>query len=78
MNKKGNFGLIIVACLLGVIVLVTLVMDVATRGCSRNKDCANNQYCGSYFECHDFPEKIIVKQNEYIPAAGLIAMAVII
>ncbi|MBI2662339.1 hypothetical protein HYX11_02685 [Candidatus Woesearchaeota archaeon] len=63
--------------------LVTLVMDVVTRGCSSNKDCANNQYCGSDFECHDFPEKIIVKQNEYVPAAiiiaaGMIAMAVVI
>ena len=42
MDRKGNLGLIIVACLLGVIILISLVMNFASRDCSNSKDCASN------------------------------------
>jgi len=73
MNNKGNIGIIIVAGLLGIIILVMFITNVATRECSASKDCEGNQYCGSDFQCHNFPDKIVVKQSDYVPAAIIIA-----
>ena len=82
MNKKGSLGLIAVIIILSLVILSVYLVGVATRGCNSNNDCAKSAYCGTDYECHDFPKEIIVKENNFVPASiilsvGLIASALI-
>jgi len=78
MNKKGNLGLIAVILVLALLLFAIYMVGIATRDCNGNRDCAENAYCGTDYECHQYPEKIVVKENNFIPASLILGLALII
>ena len=68
MDAKGSMALAIVAVLLAMIVLGVFLVNVAMRDCNGNQDCPANAYCGSDYECHEFPQQIVLKQSNLWPA----------
>ncbi len=82
MNRKGNAAVIAVI-ILAVLLLLVWLMSVASRECSSTKDCPDHSYCGVDYECHSFPEQIIIKEPSglllpsLIVAVGLIIAALI-
>lgn len=78
MDRRGSIGLIIVIILLILVIFAGYLVEVASRECTSNKDCSAAAYCGSDYECHEFPEKIIVKENNYVWAAAILGISVII
>lgn len=77
MHKKGN-AVAIVAVVLAFIILIMFLINIASRECKNNNDCAQNQYCSTDYECHEFPAQVVVKETNYIPAALIIGVALII
>ena len=77
MNKKGT-AIAVVAVILALTILGFFLVDVALRECNSNKDCAANAYCGSDNECHQFPESVVLERNDFLPAALVIGIAIII
>ena len=78
MHKKGALALGIVAVLLALIILAGYLMNVSMRNCNSNNECPANAYCGSDYECHEFPEQIVVKENNFLPASIVLGMSFII
>jgi hypothetical protein len=78
MNKRGSAGYVVAIIALVAIIMVGLIMDFSSKGCSNNKDCQENSYCGSDNECHQYPDKIIVKQSDNFPAALTLAVGIIL
>jgi len=78
MNKKGSLGLIVVIIILSLVILSVYLVNVATRDCNSNKDCTKSAYCGTDYECHDFPKEIIVKENNYVPASVILSVGLIV
>ncbi len=78
MNKKGSLALAIVAIILALIILAVYLVNVSQRECNSNRDCPGNAYCGNDYDCHAFPEQIVVKENNLVPAAIIIGTALII
>ncbi|MBT4805464.1 hypothetical protein HON71_04795 [Candidatus Woesearchaeota archaeon] len=72
MNKKGAIQ--IVALVLALIILAYLLITFAQRECNSNRDCPGNAYCGTDYECHEFPDQIIVKQTNYISSAAILGI----
>ncbi|MFH1682245.1 MAG: hypothetical protein ABIA37_00460 [Candidatus Woesearchaeota archaeon] len=77
MNKKA-VGLITVTIILALLILIIFLVDVAKRECQGNNDCPENAYCGTDYECHQFPEEIIIKENNFVPAALILGISLII
>ncbi|MEK6901873.1 MAG: hypothetical protein AABX37_06010 [Nanoarchaeota archaeon] len=78
MDSKANIALAVVAVILALVILAIFLGDVANRECSSNKDCAENSYCGADNECHQYPDKILVQESNYVPAALILGIAIII
>lgn len=78
MNKKGSAGLAIVAVILALIILTVYLVNIAQRECNNNQDCGDDSYCGSDYECHQFPKQTLVKQNDFLPAAIVFGVSLII
>ena len=78
MNKKGSAALAIVAVILALVILGVFLISIAQRECNSNRDCPGNAYCGTDYECHNFPEQIVVKENNFIPAAIIVGTSLII
>jgi hypothetical protein len=72
MGEKtgGYITAIIILCL---IILAGVVVNLGLRECTSNRDCAANAYCGTDHECHNYPENIVVKESNFIPAALIVA-----
>lgn len=68
----------IVAVALAVVIVGFFLVSLATRECSSNKDCQESAYCGSDYECHDYPQQIVVKENSFLPAAIVFGIALIL
>ncbi len=68
-------AIILVLCL---IILIVYVMDVSQRECKTNKDCSKNSYCGSDYECHQFPKEIVVKEYDFLFPSIILGIALII
>ncbi len=83
MNKKGYAGLIAVIIIIILICLIWSLVVFNSRECNSNKDCDDESYCGSDFNCHKIPviEKTVVKRSftgpTLIIAITLIILAVI-
>ena len=75
MNSKGNVALAIVAVILALTLLIIYLIGLASRECGSNKDCPETAYCGSDYECHAFPEEIIVRENSNLPAAVIVGIS---
>ena len=77
MNKKGN-AVAIIAIVLAFIILIMFLVNIGGRECKNNRDCTENSYCGTDYECHQFPSQVVVKESSYIPAAIIIGVALIV
>ncbi len=78
MNKKAEIAIAIIAVILALIILVIYLVNIATRECNNNSDCPSNSYCGTDYACHEFPNQVIVKETNFIPAAIIIGISLII
>ncbi len=76
MNKKGN-AVAIVAIVLALIILIMFLVNIGSRECTNNNDCSDNQYCGTDYECHDFPGQIFVEKNNYVWPAVIMGISLI-
>jgi len=83
LNRKADGGLTAIVIILIVIILLGWLIKVNSRECNSNKDCKEDQYCGSDFSCHQIPviEKTVVKRSYTLPtliaSITLIILAVI-
>lgn len=75
MRKQGSAALAAVAVILALVILGVFLVNIALRDCNSNRDCPENAYCGSDHECHEYPEKIIVTENNFVPAALILGGA---
>ncbi|MBT3835775.1 hypothetical protein HOD05_03050 [Candidatus Woesearchaeota archaeon] len=75
-NKKGNIALI--AIILALVILGYMLTTFALRDCNNNTDCAENAYCGSDYECHAYPDEIVYKQNNFVPASLILGISLIL
>ena len=78
MNKNGSVALAAIAIILALVILGVFLINIAQRECNSNRDCADNAYCNSEHECHLYPEKIIVQENSFAPAALIFGIAIIV
>jgi len=82
LNKKGDASLVIIIIFL-VIGIIWFLTALNSRECNSNKDCTDEQYCGSDFACHQIPiiERTIVKRSLTLPiliiCATIVALAII-
>ncbi|HLC64491.1 MAG TPA: hypothetical protein VJI46_00035 [Candidatus Nanoarchaeia archaeon] len=58
MDKKGEFGTVLVVVVIAVLLFLGYVYNIATRQCSNNDACGEGRYCGSDFSCHEFPSAV--------------------
>ncbi|HLD72207.1 MAG TPA: hypothetical protein VJA23_01340 [Candidatus Nanoarchaeia archaeon] len=77
-HKKGSTALALIAIILAIIILAVYLVGIAQRDCNSNKDCPENAYCGTDYECHDFPQQILVKEANYVPASIIFGISLII
>jgi hypothetical protein len=78
MNNKGSLTLGFVVIILALIILGSFLIDVASRECNKNADCSADSYCNSENECHKFPDKVLVGQNNFVPASLIFGISIII
>lgn len=76
-NKKGA-AIAIVAIILSLTILGWVLVNFSLRDCNNNTDCPSNAYCGSDYECHEFPQQIIVKESNFIPASLILGTMLLI
>ena len=76
MNKKAAAQFVI--GVLALIILAFLIVNIATRECNKNSECNNDSYCGSDYECHKYPDKIIVKKNTFLLPAIILGTSLIV
>lgn len=78
MNKRGSMALAAIAIILALIVLGVFLVNVSLRQCNSNRDCPDNAYCGADHECHQYPEKIVISQNNFMPAAIIFGVFLVV
>lgn len=76
MNKKGMIQ--IVAIILALVILAYVLVSFAQRECNSNRDCPGNAYCGTDYECHEYPDQIVVKETNYISSALTLGIFLVI
>ena len=77
MNRKASVALVVVIVVLALVILVMFLTNIALRECDNNRDCADNSYCGTDYECHEFPSQVVVKESNYIWAALIMGISLI-
>ena len=78
MNKKAALGLIVIIIILGIAIVALIVSSSFNRKCNKNSDCSKSAYCGSDYACHEYPKEIVVKENNYLSAAIIFGIALIL
>ncbi len=78
MNKKGVLWLYLIAIVLGIVIVIMVSSNLALRECSNNGDCPDDSYCSSNYQCIQYPEQIVVKQNNYLPAAIVLGVSMMV
>ena len=78
MNKKASIALVAVIVILALVILVIFLTNIASRECKNNRDCAENNYCGTDYECHEFPAQVVVKESNFIPAALILGISLMV
>ena len=86
LYKKSEIGLVFIL----IIVIVFLFLGVFSNldnsifgsreaGCRSNRDCGSEAYCGSDFECHQYPtiQKTVVEYN-FLGPSIIVGIAIII
>ncbi len=77
MNHKGE-AISITTIILVVVILAIILINVGGRECSKNKDCAENNYCGSDYACHPYPSEVVVKENNFLWSAVILGVSLIL
>lgn len=77
MDKKASGAIGVIAVILAIVLIGYFIIDIAARGCSSNKDCQEDSYCGADNECHQYPPKVIVRENNFLPAALVLGACII-
>lgn len=77
MNKSGSAVLGVVAIILALIILTIYLVGLAQRDCNSNKDCPDSAYCGTDYECHEYPNQIVVEKNNLLWPAVILGVALI-
>ena len=78
MNIKASLGIIVIAVVLALVVLGSFLINLAGRECNNNKDCSQSAYCGSDYQCHEYPKNILVEKNSFVPASIIISVGLIL
>ena len=78
MDKKGSMGLIAIIIILVLAIFTIYLVSIAQRNCNSNKDCAENAYCGTDYECHQFPQEIVTDGSSYTGAAIILGLSLIL
>ena len=55
LNKKADGGLTAIVIIIIIIVFLGWLVNLGGRECNSNKDCREDSYCGSDFNCHEIP-----------------------
>ena len=76
MNKKGVVPAI--AIILALVILIIILVSYAGRECNSNRDCPDNAYCDSQYDCRQYPEQVVLTQNTYLPAAIVLGLSLIV
>ena len=66
MNQKGSAAIIVIAVALALVLLGTFLVNLTSRECHNNKDCSENAYCGTDYECHEYPAKVVMEKNNLV------------
>jgi hypothetical protein len=75
---KGKKGAIqVVAVILALTLFTVCLVSLAQRECNSNRDCPGNAYCNTKHECVEYPENIVVKESNWLPASLIIAVGLI-
>ena len=69
---------IIAVVVLSCLILVIFLIDVAQRECNSNNDCDKLAYCGTDHECHPYPDEIVVKEHNYVPASLILGISIVL
>ena len=83
MNKRADGGLTAIVIILIALVFIGWLINLGSRECNSNKDCKEDSYCGSDFNCHKIPiiEKTVYRQSLVLPilfiCITIIALALI-
>ncbi|MBS3123153.1 hypothetical protein J4437_00810 [Candidatus Woesearchaeota archaeon] len=78
ISKRGSMLLPAVTIILALTVLGYFLVGLSLRECNSNRDCSSNAYCGSDYECHVYPDEIMVKENNFLPAALVLGVSIIV
>ena len=76
MNKKGNLAAVVI--LLLIVVGIIVVVNYSMYDCTSNRDCQKEEYCGADNECHQYPNKIVIRQNSFVWASLILGICLII
>lgn len=76
MDKKGN-ALGVVAVIMALTILGIFLVSSYSQECKSNRDCSENAYCNTKHECVEYPDKIVMKQNSFLPAALVLGVALV-
>jgi hypothetical protein len=76
MNKKGAIQ--IVAVVLALVILAYVLVSFAQRECNSNRDCPGNAYCSTDYECHEYPDQIVVKETNYVSSAAILGLFIVV
>ncbi|MBI2102417.1 hypothetical protein HYT55_01140 [Candidatus Woesearchaeota archaeon] len=78
MNTKGTVAIIIIAVALALVLLGTFIINLASRECNNNRDCTENAYCGTDYECHEFPKSVVVEKNNLVWPSMIISLGLVL
>ena len=78
MDKKGSLGLIAAIIVLALVILAYILVAVAERECFSNRDCSDNAYCSTDYKCHQYPDKILVNDNNYFSSALVFGILLVV
>ncbi len=83
MYKKADAGLTAIVIIVVILVFLSWLVNISQRECQSNKDCSDEQYCGSDFACHKIPVIVresnpVVVQRDFTGAAWIIGIALVV
>lgn len=78
MKTRGSAAIIVIAVALALVLLGTFIINLASRECNNNRDCAESAYCGTDYECHEYPTKVIVEKNNLLWPSVVISLGLVV
>lgn len=83
MYKKADGGLTAIVIIVVILVFLSYLVNISQRECDSNKDCNDEQYCGSDFACHKIPiiereTTPVIVHRDYAKPAWIIGLALVV